>query len=143
MDITFEDRIAIEAQIYLYAYTFDSGDFDGFAAVFTEDGVFEAYLIGHEEEAISRYEGTAELRRAAERDIGPAGTPFVHHTSGILFDALDSVETRTRAMVVVTKQLPDGPAIDNHGVYYDRWRKTAEGWRIANRRYILAGRDSV
>jgi hypothetical protein len=141
MDITYEDRLAIETQIYLYAYTFDSGDFDGFAAVFTDDGVFEAFLVGHEEEPpISRYRGTAELRGAAVRDMGPDGIPFIHHTSGIIFDDVDSTSPRTRATVIATTQMPSGPTIDNHGVYYDRWRKTPDGWRIENRRYILAGR---
>jgi hypothetical protein len=44
-------------------------------------------------------------------------------------------------MVVVTAQqsADSGPFILNHAHYYDEWRKFADGWRIASRRFLNWG----
>src|SRR2546430_16964734 len=50
-------------------------------------------------------------------------------------DELSSDSARTRTMVLVTHQGATEPAPrpTASGVYYDRWRKTSEGWRLAHR----------
>lgn len=135
--IPIEDRQAIEETIYRYAYTFDESDVDGFVDVFTEDGVFETFLIGDDEPLIQLH-GSEELRGFVTRGV-PGGGVAVHHVSGIVFDVPDPAQPHTRATVIVTKQLPKGPAIVTHGRYHDRWRKTERGWRIAHRTYFSAG----
>ena len=41
-----EDKLAIQQAIANYSYTFDSGDAEGWANIFTEDGVWEFFAGG-------------------------------------------------------------------------------------------------
>jgi hypothetical protein len=61
VELSLDDQWTIEAVIYRYAYAYDSLDADAFVAVFTPDGVFEAFMMGSDE-PLSRTEGQAELR---------------------------------------------------------------------------------
>jgi uncharacterized protein (TIGR02246 family) len=137
VSISIEDRLAIEQAIYRYAHAYDDLDAAGFADVFTDDGVFETVLTGREE-PLARVSGAAELRAFVEQGV-PGGGVAVHHVSGAFFETLDDDEPRTRATVIVTRQLSRGPAVVTHGVYHDRWRKTDRGWCIAHRRYVAVG----
>lgn len=135
-----DDRFEIEQQTYRYAYTYDAGDVDGFAAVFTDDAVGDAVLVG-QEQPFHSIQGTAEIRAFAEMGMSREGVRALHHPSGVVFDAFDGGAAETRATVVVTGTVPDtpDPVILTHGVYHDRWRKTEHGWRIAHRRYVAYG----
>ena len=140
MDGTLEDRLAIERQLYELCYLIDEPDPAGWVAIYTEDGVSEAVMIGASE-PFSRSEGTDELR--AFIDIVTAGDrpPSLHHLTGIVFDELTADTARTRSMLVVTTQSAETsePVINTHGIRHDRWRKTPDGWRLAHRRYIAYG----
>ncbi|MBP2328046.1 hypothetical protein JOF56_008431 [Kibdelosporangium banguiense] len=139
--IGIEDRLAIGEMVTRYALAFDESDVDGFVDVFTSDGVFEAFLVGSDE-PLTTLRGVVDLRGFVERGV-PGGGTAVHHVSGVVFDALDRDEPRTRASVIVTKQLAKGPAVVTHGWYHDRWRETYRGWRITYRRYVSAGYPPV
>ena len=139
-----EDRHAIERQVYALGQLIDDADPDSWAAIFTQDGVTEAVMVGHSE-PFSRQQGTDELRAfaqviaqaIADGDRGPS----LHHLTGLVFDELDAESATTRAMVLVTVQ-PDEtsePLVLTHGLYHDKWRNTAEGWRLAHRRYTAYG----
>ncbi len=137
MDIGRADRLEIEQVVLRYGFAFDNGDVAGFLDVFTDDGVFEAYLVGREE-LLSRFRGTAELRSFVESGV-PTGGVALHHVSGVLFDSLDADGPRTRTTLIITKQGARGPVAVSHGTYHDRWRRTPDGWRIAHRTYVAAG----
>jgi ketosteroid isomerase-like protein len=136
-DLTIEDRLAIQQTTSRYAHAYDSSDVAGFVGVFAEDGIFEVVLVDQPDQPVV-FQGSAELRRFAEEGM-PKVNPVLHHVSGFVFDETDAEEPRTRAIVMATKQFPDGPAITTHGTYFDRWRKTEAGWRIAHRRYVALG----
>lgn len=129
------DMLAIQQQIAQYSYTFDSGDADGWAKVFTPDGLWEFYAAGAAQPS-TRLDGYAALRdfcarRFTERQ---SGATSYHHQSGIIFDELTDNSARVRAMVIITFQVPGKqPQVYMTGVYQDDWVKTAEGWRIKYR----------
>ncbi|MEV6140606.1 nuclear transport factor 2 family protein [Nocardia sp. NPDC051990] len=137
-----EDRLAIQEQLYRYAYAFDDGDIEGFLDVFTPDAVWEAYLIGRDE-PLSRLQSPDEFRAFVKKLGVPMAGTVLHHTSSLLFVELDEDSAVTRSMVVASHQKPSGPVIGTHGTYYDRWRKTPDGWRIEHRRYTAAGYESA
>ena len=131
-----DDVLAIQQQVARYSYTFDSGDADGWAKVFTPDGLWEFYATGASQPA-TRLDGYAALRdfcalRFSERR---GGATSYHHQSGIVFDELTADSARVRAMVIITVHVPgeQQPRLYMTGVYEDRWVKTAEGWRIKHR----------
>jgi hypothetical protein len=71
-----------------------------------------------------------------------AGAVQLHHLSGLVFDELTSETARTRARWWWSR--PSSPPIRdpfilNHAHYYDEWRKFADGWRIASRRFLNWG----
>jgi 3-phenylpropionate/cinnamic acid dioxygenase small subunit len=126
--------------LYQYAYMYDSGDADGWTNLFTEDVVTEGILVG-EDEPFTVMHGHTELHAFASAARAPDRARVLHHISGIVFDEVGSDSAQTRTMVVVTAQVPDvpDPQVLTHGIYEDQWRKTADGWLIARRRYVAYG----
>jgi len=133
-----EDRLAaIEAHIEIsnlegeYARTWDTGDAEGWASLFTEDGVFEMAGIGGS--AATRIVGRRELADFCTR-IGESfeGLHLLHvpslsidgdRASGWMhfeFRSLKRAEGATELATVA-------------GVYQITYAKTADGWRIRNR----------
>ena len=130
-----EDMLAIQQQIARYSYTFDSGDADGWAKVFTPDGLWEFYATGAKQPD-TRLDGYAALRDFCARRFSErrGGTTSYHHQSGIIFDELTADSARVRAMLIITVQVPgEQPRLYMTGVYEDQWVKTPEGWRIKYR----------
>ncbi|MEV6037481.1 nuclear transport factor 2 family protein [Nonomuraea sp. NPDC052116] len=136
-DLDIWDRHEIQQTIGRYSHTFDSGDVDGWVGVFTDDGIFEVVLVGQPDQR-ALFQGSDELRRFAESKMGTVGH-VLHHVSGIVFDDPTADRPRTRATLIATRQLPDGPAISTHGTYVDHWRRTEAGWRIDHRLYLALG----
>jgi hypothetical protein len=130
-----EDMLAIQQEIARYSYTFDSGNAEGWANLFTEDGLWEFYAAGATEPS-TRLEGRAAMRDfCTQRFSGRrGGVTSYHHQSGVIFDSLTADTARVRAMLVLTIQMPDEPArVYLTGVYQDDWVKTSEGWKIKYR----------
>ena len=130
-----EDMLAIQQVIARYSHTFDAGDADGWANVFTEDAVWESYEADSTT-LTNRLRGHDELREFAAMRFRekPAGLVYYHHQSGILFDELTADTAKTRVMVIITiHKSPDPPRIIFTGVYTDVWKKTSKGWLLAHR----------
>ncbi|WP_298827275.1 nuclear transport factor 2 family protein [uncultured Piscinibacter sp.] len=128
-------RLAIAEQLGRYCLTFDSSDADGWAALFTDDGVFEVRLTG-DDKPIFQARGFGQLRAFA------ANAPrLLHHVTGLVFDEMLPDSARTRATVLGTWASPeDGyPAIYTHGRYEHRWSLVAGTWRIAYQLFISRG----
>ncbi len=130
-----EDMLAIQQEVARYSYTFDSGDAESWANLFTDDGLWEMYPIGATEPA-TRLQGHAELRAFAEdRYAGrPENLTSYHHQSGVIFDELTGDTASVRTMLVLTVK-PDGEPVRilMTGVYTDEWLKTSKGWRLKYR----------
>ena len=103
--VSLEDKLAIQEVIAQYSYTYDAQDAEGFAALFTEDAVWELYACGatHPEmQLVSR----AAIRAWAAQRLHERRGHFTsrHYQSGLLFEALTADAARTRTMVLVTHQ---------------------------------------
>lgn len=134
-----EHRQAIAEQLGRYSLTFDSHDADGWAALFTVDGVFEV-RVGGSPEPIFRAQGTEQLRAFA------ANSPhLIHHITGLVFDEILTDSARTRATVLGTWASPEdgSPALYTHGIYEQRWSKAADNWRLAYQLFRSDGYHSA
>ncbi len=131
-----EDRLLIAEQLAQYSYRWDGKDAVGFSELFTEDGIMERWSRGEliagsrvtGRQAIREYASTSHTGRLADRQTR-------HHFSGLVFLELTSVHAVTENMALITHQ-PIGQAaahITASGIYRNIWRKTAGGWRIAER----------
>jgi ketosteroid isomerase-like protein len=134
--VSLSDKIDILEAIARYSYAYDGRDASGFAQLFTEDGIFE---VAHS--AGKQLELRLESRQAIYAWVAQRHEQVVknvrdrHFQSGTLFDALSDEQAQTRTMVLITHQRDDDPVPRPvlSGVYHDRWRKTDNGWRIAQR----------
>ena len=133
------DRQAIGEQLARYAYAFDSHDAQGWAAIFTDDGVFEVRL-GATGQPLFRAQGTEQLREFAR-----SAPQMLHHFSNLVFEELSADSASTRAMVVGTWVPPEdgNPAIYTHGTYEQRWAKAGGTWRLAHQLFLSAGYHSA
>ncbi len=130
-----EDMLAIQQEIARYSYTFDSGDADGWAELFTEDALWE-YVATGAAEPTTRLAGRQALREFCARRFSerPAGMTSHHHQSGVIFDELSDVSAKTRCMLVLTTQKTGEPAhVLLTGISRDEWVKARDGWRIKHR----------
>jgi hypothetical protein len=144
--MSLEDKLAIQEVIAQYSYTYDAQDAEGFAAVFTEDAVWELFAAGATRPAI-RLESRAAIHGWAMQRLQERRRRFVsrHYQSCTLFETLTAESARTRTMLLVTHQdiTEAAPRPTASGVYHDRWRKTPEGWRLAYRRLHHDTRESL
>jgi len=130
-----DQMLAIRQQVARYSYTFDSGDAEGWANVFTKDGIWEFYAAGATTPA-TRLVGHDALRdfclsRFTSR---PKGMTSYHHQSGIIFDELTTNQAKVRAMVIITTQpLGEQPRLYMTGIYEDLWVLEDNTWLIKYR----------
>jgi hypothetical protein len=134
--LSLEERFAILEVISKYSYTYDSLDPDGFADLFLEDARWEYYHAGKEEPEIclsSREEIRNWARPRLEGRVGKFNSR--HHQTNTVFESGSEDTARTRTMVLVTHhEVGDPhPLATLSGVYHDIWKKTAEGWKFAQR----------
>lgn len=130
-----EDMLAIQQGIARYSYTFDSGDAEGWANIFTEDGLWEFYAQGAAQPSV-RLEGHAALRDFCSQRFSERRDDITsyHHQSGIIFDEVNPDTARVRVMLIITVQVPgEQPQLYMTGIYHDQWVKTTDGWRIKYR----------
>jgi ketosteroid isomerase-like protein len=119
------DRIEIEALRGEYSDAAMMGDYDRFAALFTDDAVYRIPDAGIEQT------GRKEIRAGSE---GLAGRweYFVQTTHpGAL--RLDGDTASGRAYVCELGRLRDGTSILNYALFHDRYRRTPDGWKFAER----------
>jgi len=131
-----EAKLAILEQIARYSHTFDSCDVGAFAAIFSEDGVFEVYAVDAVEPEL-RLVGRAGIQDWVNdwcRNLKP-GRRSRHHQTGTLFHTLTDESAETSTMLLSTVQLGDEPQprVKLTGVYHDHWRRSADGWLLVHR----------
>lgn len=131
------DRLEIAEVIAKYSYAADFSDPDAFAALFVEDGVFEFYIRDAKEPYERRV--SREVIRAKQESWKESkrisGIKTGHHQSGLIFKELTADTARTQNMLLHTVQGAEetAPKITSSATYFDDWRKTSDGWRIAKR----------
>ena len=122
MALTMDDRIAITDLLNLHGHLADRGDFDGMAALFTEDVTYDVSALGG-----GVLNGLAAFREAA---LALADANPVAHlvTNIVLRETADgSVHAQSKGLGIMA----DGSA--GSVTYDDTIERTAAGWRITHR----------
>lgn len=132
-----EDKQDILEAIARYSHTIDSGDTEGWADVFSDDGVFEIYNPGETAAAV-RAEGGDALKGFMKGVIDSIGDGQVRHfqTGTIFLDSTDGV-IKTRTMLSATLRAPgtNDLSLVQTGIYDDTWQRTAGGWKLKHRAF--------
>ena len=132
---TIADRVEIEA---LRGEFTDAGmmrDFDRFASVFAPDGAWRMPHIDVE------FVGRPEIRAGIER-LQARWDYFVQtvHPGAVHLDG-DTATGRTYVQEFGRSR--DGQSYLNYALYHDRYRRTADGWKFADRRYEIRYVDTT
>jgi ketosteroid isomerase-like protein len=124
---TIADRVEIEALRGEFTDAVMTRDYDRLASLFTEDGVIRIPDAGAETV------GRTEIRAGVERLQG-MWEFFVQTTHpGVI--RLDGDTASGRTYLSELGRLRDSGSHLNYGIYHDRYRRTPDGWRFAERVY--------
>lgn len=120
------DRVEIEA---LRAEFTDAGmmrDYDRLASLFTEDAVWRIPAVD------SQFNGRAEIRTGVEQLLANLWSYFVQvsHPGSL---EIEGDTASGRVYVLTFGQMRAGNSHLNFSVYYDRYQRTADGWKFAER----------
>ena len=130
------DRVEIEALRGEFTDAAMMRDYDRFASLFTADGKWRVPHVNVE--LVSREEIRAGIARAQE-DLWDY---FVQntHPGGIQLGR----DTATgRAYVSEFGQMRDGRSQLHYSLYHDRYRRTPDGWKFAERVYEIRYLDTT
>jgi uncharacterized protein (TIGR02246 family) len=119
------DRVEIEALRAEFTDAIMTRDYDRFASLFTADGAWRIPYI--DVEHVSR----DAIRAAIERmqDLWEYFVQVVH--AGTV--EVDGDRAAGRAYVTEFGNMRDGRSELNVSVYHDRYQRTADGWKFAER----------
>ena len=124
------DRVEIEA---LRAELTDSAmvhDYKRFASLFTEDGAWRIPYVNLE------FVGRDRIQAAVTRAQGEIWSYFIQTTHpGVI--TLDGDSASGRAYVHEFGHLRSGRSQLHYALYHDRYVRTSEGWRFAERTYEI------
>lgn len=118
-----EDRIEICELRYEYCYRIDDRDWDGFAALFTEDAHLDFGPVG-------AFDGRDGVREFAEEVVG-ARHPFLAHMVHNPVIAVDGESANGRWYFEVPCTFEDGTGGWIQGLYHDEYRRVDGEWRLA------------
>lgn len=128
MTPSIDDQRAVEALLIRYATAADTRDTALLASCFTPD------VRADYGDAIGRFEGRDALVGHLAAMLGGCG-PTLHYISNVVLVAQDDeIRSRCYTHAIVHVSGLDAP-IRTAGIYDDKLRRTADGWRIADRTY--------
>jgi uncharacterized protein (TIGR02246 family) len=123
-----QDKEAIRDLMSVYCFHVDNGDFEQFAALFTEDAVFEAGPFGKLQGRRAIYDFiNAQVPRPGE---GPARK---HCTLNHVI-RINGTEARADSYIVVLRESAAGIIASLAGRYEDLLVKQGDEWRFKVRR---------
>jgi ketosteroid isomerase-like protein len=129
------DRVEIEALRGEYTDAAMMRDYDRIASLFTPDGALRMPGIAPE------LAGPAEIRAWGARV--PAIVDYLVQTTHPGTIQLDGDTATGRAYLQELGRLHDGRSELNYGIYHDRYRRTADGWKFTERRYEVRYHDTT
>lgn len=129
------DRIMIHDLLARYAMAIDHGTPEGFAAVFTKDGIFEAPQSG------MSVQGPAALISVA-RDLYRT-LPNVHHVMSNLVIDISGDQAKGRCELNEFMARPEAIYPNLQGWYEDDYVFTDQRWLIKHRRCFVSEPASV
>jgi ketosteroid isomerase-like protein len=129
------DRVEIEALRGEFTDSAMMRDYDRFAALFTSDGVWRIPTV-------AEFAGRAEIRAGIAR-LQASWEFFVQtiHPGTVQVDGDTAVG---RSYVAELGRFRDGGGShQNLAVYHDRYQRTRDGWRFAERAYEIRYLDTT
>ncbi len=138
-EVSVEIEMACTKLAYAYARLIDFRDYEGFAALFTEDGELDVGKPIHGADAI--FEAISKRPQTLRRR---------HVISNVFVEALDPQTARGMNYLTLFRHIGDeslesGPVSFDQpaavGHYEDRYALTPDGWRISRRKLHLAFRN--
>ena len=121
------DRVEIEALSAEFTDASMMHDWDRFASLFAENGAWRMPHIGEE------FESREEIRSAVERLRG-TWEYFVQNTHAGKIE-LEGDTAVGRTYIEEFGRFRDGRYNLNYSLYHDRYERTPDGWKFAERRY--------
>lgn len=143
-----QDRVEITEVLHLFARACDDLDFKTLSECFTEDCRWDygpgagppvtgrANVEAFVGQAFSR----SELTDDSEVRVRIKGTS--HHVTNVMIDFDGPDAARSEAYVFTWHEMPDGGSGLVWGRWRDRFRRTDEGWRIAERKMYVAATEN-
>jgi ketosteroid isomerase-like protein len=129
------DRVEIEALRGELTDAVMMRDYDRLASLFTPDGVVRVPHINAE--AVGR----EQLRAGAGRLQGLLD--YFVQTTHLGTIQLDGDTASGRAYISELLRFRDGRSELNYAIYHDRYRRTADGWKFAERVYEVRYLDTT
>lgn len=135
--LTIDDRLEIIDLYGRYNHRFDSGDADGWAALFTPDGTFTRRAGGG---GSAPYEASgtaglaASLRKRSEELYKKRG--IRHVVSNIVIDPTESGARGTAYVLAMRVGDQQPPLVIATGRYADELTKDTQGWRFRSRTFL-------
>jgi SnoaL-like domain len=121
-----------------YNFAIDLGDADGWAACFTEDGVFECLGLPEGSPFGGRYEGSAALRAYATMHFGVYKGRARHWNWNLEIDG--DGESATMRCYMLNLSVGKPPAVKGStGIYRDQVLKGDGRWLFAERHVTVEG----
>lgn len=125
-----EDKDSIRDLLSEYCFAFDAGDFDRWAGLFTEDGVFEV-------DGRLRLVGRDQIRGYANHVPLTNGSPMLKHCVMNEIIRVDGDAARVDSYLLVARGVEEKLTLALAGRYRDRLVRTVAGWRFAERKALL------
>jgi ketosteroid isomerase-like protein len=129
------DRFDIEALRAEFTDALMMHDYDRFASLFTEEGAWRIPYI--DVELVSR----ADIRAGIERMQGL--WEFFVQTVQPGVTTVDGDTAVGRCSIVEFGRMRDGRSELNYSLYHDRYRRTPDGWKFAERVYDVRYLDAT
>jgi hypothetical protein len=138
MELTADDRLAIQELCARACHTIDFDDADGYAALFLPDGVFQRQASQRAGGAILfRHQGREELKAFARQVTNWRKGLARHWTGNIaITPAGAGAHADSYTMLVINDPGDKQVGIGIAGRYRDEFEKTADGWRFASRTVV-------
>lgn len=121
------EKNAIREVMAKYCFRLDGGDFDGMAALFTPNGVWEtAYGPATGRAAIA---AKARAIRTSDKPVPRS----LHHCTNIVIE-LDGDGANVMSNWLVVANSENGPKVASSGTYTDRMAKHDGSWHFVKRK---------
>lgn len=126
------DRLALRELIDSYCNVVNRRAWAEMPALYTEDAKWA--VLGVEEVGeVNRWEGRDNVVAAVTNMVEQC-TMLLHMTGACQVRVSGDTATATLALQEIAK-FPDGNGIYLIGIYYDKMRRTAEGWKFSSREF--------
>ena len=122
-------RIDIAEALAKFCHNYDSGNFDRLHQTFAAQARID---LG------TSFKGTLEQFERWARTKRESGNRYSHHITNLVVESGDPDETAKSTSAVAALAVsgsPDECARLVHGIYFDKWQRQVEGWRIIEREF--------